>query len=78
MNFRKLICFTLTISSLILIGCASTSQITELSSEIQKLNRKIDQVNENINVLNPAIEQIKNEANRANKRLDNQISIYKK
>lgn len=67
------------VSLFMFIGCASTTKMEELSSEVYKLNTKIDQIEENVSVLKPEIERIKNEAVRANKRLDNQQSVlYRK
>lgn len=79
MGYHKLVCFfTIIFSALVLTNCASTNQVTELYSTMQTLNKKIDQVNNDIDILRPDIEYAKNEATRANKRLDNKVSFYRK
>lgn len=78
MNFTKLVYPVIVFGSFILISCASTTKVVELSSEMHKLSTKIDKIEDNINVLKPEIENIKNEAIRANKRLDNQSIFYRK
>ncbi|ADV33761.1 major outer membrane lipoprotein [Candidatus Blochmanniella vafra str. BVAF] len=78
MNNKILMYFVTVFSTLILVSCASTTKITELSAEVQELSTRLDQLNSNVDILKPEIEQAKNEAHRANKRLDNQISLYRK
>lgn len=78
MGYHKLVCFTIISSALILTNCASTNQVTELYSKMEILNTKIDQVNNDIDLLRPDIEYAKNESTRANKRLDNKVSFYRK
>lgn len=78
MNFNKLVYPMIVLGSFILISCASTTSVVKLSSEVHELNEKIDKIEDNINVLKPEIEHIKNEAIKANKRLDNQNIFYRK
>lgn len=78
MNLERLVYPMIVLGSCILISCASTTKVMELSSEIHKLNVKIDKIEDNINVLQPEVERIKNEAVKANKRLDNQSMFYRK
>lgn len=75
---NKLIYSIIILGSLILTNCARTHQITELSSEVQNMNNKLNQVNDKVNLLYSEVEKSKNDAIRANKRLDNQISVYHK
>lgn len=78
MHVDKLVYLVIILGAFILTGCASTNKILELSSEINTLNKKVDQIEDNINVLKPELDCVKNEAIRANKRLDNQSLFYRK
>lgn len=78
MNSNRLICSAIILSSFVLASCASTTKIKELSSEVHDLNERIDQISSDIDVLRPEIEKTKNEAARANQRIDNQITSYHK
>lgn len=78
MNPNKLVYSIVILGSLTLMSCAKTNQITELSSEIKNINDKVNEVTDRVDLLNSEIEQSKNEAMRANKRLDNQISFFHK
>ncbi|AGC03643.1 Major outer membrane lipoprotein 1 [Candidatus Blochmanniella chromaiodes str. 640] len=78
MNRNRLICSAIILSSFLLANCASTNKIKELSSEVHDLNERIDQISSDIDVLRPEIEKTKNEAARANQRIDNQITSYHK
>lgn len=78
MNCEKLAYPIVVLGSFILMSCASTTRVLELSSEMHRLNTKIDVVEDKINFLKPEIENIKNETARANKRLDNQSVFYRK
>lgn len=79
MNSNRLVCCCLMIlGSLTLISCAKTAQIKELSSEIQDINNKVDKIHDNCDLLQSQVDHNKNEAIRANKRLDNQIPFYHK
>ncbi|OQM34395.1 LPP leucine zipper domain-containing protein [bacterium endosymbiont of Pedicinus badii] len=67
------------ISFLFISGCANNgNKFEQLSSDVQNLNEKVDQINNEINGIRTDIQNTKEEANRANQRLDNQASSYKK
>lgn len=78
MNFNRLIYSIVILGSLTLTSCARTTQITELSSEINDINNKLNQISNRVDLLHSDIEKNKSEVIRANKRLDNQISLYHK
>lgn len=78
MNGDRLICSVIILSSFILSSCASTNKVKELSSEVHDLSERIDQISSDIDVLRPEIEKTKNEAARANQRIDNQVTSYHK
>lgn len=65
-------------NAVILLGYASTTQVTKLSYEIQDLNKQITQINTHVEELRSDLIHTKHELDRANKRLDNQISFYRK
>lgn len=71
-------CSVIILSSFVLANCASTTKIKELSSEMRDLSERIDQISSDIDVLRPEIEKTKNEATRANQRIDNQITSFHK
>lgn len=78
MHYDKLVCSVIMLGFLFLTSCASTNQVTELSTEIKEINDKVSQINDRVDTLKIEVNQNKNEAMRANKRLDNQVSLYHK
>lgn len=78
MNYSKLILSTIVLSSTLLTGCANNAKTDQLSSEVQTLNAKVDQVSNDINTLRSDVQTAKEEAVRANQRLDNQATSYHK
>ncbi|WHL24761.1 MAG: LPP leucine zipper domain-containing protein [Candidatus Blochmannia vicinus] len=78
MNRNRLVCSAIILSSFVLVSCASTTKIKELSSEVHDLNEKIDQISSDIDNLRPEVEKNKSEAARANQRIDNQVTSYHK
>ncbi|MFP3036840.1 MAG: major outer membrane lipoprotein [Arsenophonus sp. ER-BJ3-MAG3] len=64
--------------STLLSGCSNSDQINKLSSNVETLNGKVDQLSNDIQTLRTDVEVSKDEADRANQRLDNQVSKYKK
>lgn len=70
--------FAMLLSMFFLNGCANNDKINQISSDLQNLNTKTDQIEKNINSLNNDVQSAKEEATRANQRLDNQVINYKK
>lgn len=81
MNCTKLVLSAVIIGSstlTVLGGCSNHSTIDQLSSDVQALNTKVDQISNNMNALHSDIQTAKNEATRANQRLDNHATSYRK
>ncbi len=66
------------LGSTLLIGCSSSTKIEELSTDIQTLNAKFDQLSSDLTGMSADIQAAKDDASRANQRLDNQVLTYKK
>lgn len=66
------------LSSIFLAGCSSNAKIDQLSSDVQTLNAKIDQINNDVNAMRSDVQSTKDDAARANQRLDNQATSYRK
>ncbi|MFV9998027.1 MAG: major outer membrane lipoprotein [Arsenophonus endosymbiont of Dermacentor nuttalli] len=78
MNRTKVVLGSIVLSSVLLAGCSNSSQINKLSSDVQTLNGKVDQLSNDVQSLRTDIQTAKDEAARANQRLDNQVRRYKK
>lgn len=74
----KLIPITLIFSLAMLVGCSGSTKIDQISSDVQSLNSKVDQLNNDVNLVRSDVQTVKEEAARANQRLDNQVHDYKK
>nr|P02938.1 RecName: Full=Major outer membrane lipoprotein Lpp; Flags: Precursor [Serratia marcescens]AAA26566.1 outer membrane protein [Serratia marcescens]CAA24640.1 unnamed protein product [Serratia marcescens] len=59
-------------------GCSSNAKIDQLSSDVQTLNAKVDQLSNDVNAMRSDVQAAKDDAARANQRLDNQAHAYKK
>ncbi|CAQ84006.1 MULTISPECIES: major outer membrane lipoprotein [Photorhabdus] len=78
MNRTKIVLGAVVLASTLLAGCSSTAKVDQLSSDIQTLNAKVDQLSNDVNSVRTDIQAAKDEAARANQRLDNQVRSYKK
>ncbi|KYP97484.1 murein lipoprotein [Sodalis-like endosymbiont of Proechinophthirus fluctus] len=78
MNRTKLALGTVILGSTLLAGCSSNTKIDQLSSDVQTLNAKVDQISNDVNVLRSDVQVAKDDAARANQRLDNQATSYHK
>nr|WP_314265365.1 major outer membrane lipoprotein [uncultured Moellerella sp.] len=77
----KLLLGSIVLASALLAGCSSTTTNTEiqkLSSDVQSLNGKVDQLSNDVQTLRTDVQSAQQEAARANQRLDNQVTTYKK
>ncbi|AVQ86891.1 murein lipoprotein [Plesiomonas shigelloides] len=74
MNKTKLILGTIVLSSTLLAGCANT----KLEQSVADLNTKVDQLATDVGSLRTDVQDAKAEAARANQRLDNMATSYKK
>ncbi|MDU7045596.1 MAG: major outer membrane lipoprotein [Enterobacter roggenkampii] len=59
-------------------GCSSNAKIDQLSSDVQTLNAKVDQLSNDVNAMRSDVQAAKDDAARANQRLDNQATKYRK
>lgn len=78
MNSTKLVLGAVILGSCLLAGCSSNAKIDHLSSDVQTLNAKVDQISNDVNVLRSDVQTAKDDAVRANQRLDNQATSYRK
>lgn len=78
MNRNKVVLGSIFLASALLAGCSNNSQINKLSSDVKTLNGKVDQLSNDIQLLRTDVQTVKDEATRANQRLDNQVRRYKK
>ncbi|ELF3727490.1 hypothetical protein RNE61_001955 [Salmonella enterica] len=62
--------------TLCLSGCSNNAKIEQLDQNIQALNSKINQLQQDINALRPEIQAAKDEAARANYRIDDRNSPF--
>ncbi|VTP67222.1 Murein-lipoprotein [Leclercia adecarboxylata] len=53
-------------------------KIDQLSSDVQTLNAKVDQLSNDVNAMRSDVQAAKDDAARANQRLDNQATKYRK
>jgi murein lipoprotein len=66
------------LGSTLLAGCSSNAKIDQLSSDVQTLNAKVDQLSNDVNAMRSDVQAAKDDAARANQRLDNQATKYRK
>ncbi|MGP1931270.1 MAG: major outer membrane lipoprotein [Arsenophonus sp. ET-YP4-MAG3] len=78
MNYTKIVPNYIILLSVLLSGCSNGSQINKLSSDVEILNGKVDQLSNDVQLLRTDVQTTKDEADRANQRLDNQVHRYKK
>ncbi|MDU5551636.1 MAG: major outer membrane lipoprotein [Citrobacter freundii] len=81
MNRTKLVLGAVILGSTLLAGCSSNAKIDQLSSDVQTLNAKVDQVDQlsnDVNAMRSDVQAAKDDAARANQRLDNAATKYRK
>lgn len=78
MNRTKLVMGAVILASTLLAGCSSNAKMDQLSTDVQTLNSKVDQLSNDVNAIRSDVQAAKDEAARANQRLDNQTQAYKK
>ncbi|MGV4240891.1 murein lipoprotein Lpp, partial [Citrobacter freundii] len=57
---------------------SSNAKIDQLSSDVQTLNAKVDQLSNDVNAMRSDVQAAKDDAARANQRLDNAATKYRK
>ncbi|CAK9885198.1 MAG: Major outer membrane prolipoprotein Lpp [Candidatus Erwinia impunctatus] len=78
MNRTKLVLGAVVLASTMLAGCANNTKLDQLSSDVQTLNAKVDQLSGDVNAMRSDVQAAKDDAARANQRLDNQTRSYRK
>lgn len=78
MNRTKLVLGSVILGSTLLAGCSSNTKIEQLSTDVQTLNAKADQLSNDVTAIRSVVQAAKDDAARANQRLDNQVHAYKK
>lgn len=78
MNRIKLVLGSVILGSTLLAGCSSNTKIEQLSTDVQTLNVKVDQLSNDVTAIRSDVQVAKDDALRANQRLDNQVHAYKK
>ncbi|RLR18488.1 major outer membrane lipoprotein [Sodalis-like symbiont of Bactericera trigonica] len=78
MNRTKLVLGAVILGSTLLVGCSSNTKIDQLSSDVQTLNTKVDQISNDVNALRSDVQAAKDDVARANQRMDNQATSYRK
>lgn len=77
MNRTKLVLGAVILGSTLLAGC-SNSKVDQLSADVSALNTKVDQLSSDVSSLRSDVQSAKDDAARANQRLDNQTRSYRK
>ncbi|MCV2525878.1 MAG: murein lipoprotein [Candidatus Lightella neohaematopini] len=78
MNCIKLIQGILLIGCFSLVGCSNKNKINQISSEVKTLDTKFNKISSDVSNMHSDIQNAKNNAVRANQRLDNQVNDYRK
>lgn len=79
MNRTKLVLGAVILGSALLAGCSgNNAKIDQLSTDVQTLNAKVDQLSNDVNAIRSDVQAAKDDAARANQRLDNMAHTYKK
>ncbi len=75
---NKLILGAAVLGSTLLAGCSSNAKIDQLSSDVQTLSAKVDQLSNDVNAMRSDVQAAKDDAARANQRLDNKVVHVRK
>ncbi|EAR6886665.1 major outer membrane lipoprotein, partial [Salmonella enterica subsp. enterica serovar Oranienburg] len=70
---NRLILGAVVLGSTLLAGCASNAKIDQLSSDVQTLSAKVEQLSNDVNAMRSDVQAAKDDAARANQRLDNKV-----
>ncbi|HDR2377016.1 TPA: murein lipoprotein [Enterobacter asburiae] len=78
--FKKAILGAVLVGTLAVTGCTShkTERLEKLSGDVATLNQKVDQLQSDVDVMKQDVLIVRGEAARANQRLDNQATSYRK
>lgn len=77
--FKKIILGAVLASAMIMAGCSSKhASIDEVQAQVQVVGQKVDALENKVVALRKDTDEAKAEAVRANQRLDNQATAYRK
>jgi len=77
--FKKVILGVVLASAMILSGCSNKhSSVDEVQSQVQVVGQKVDALQKDVVALRKDTDEAQAEAARANQRLDNQATSYRK
>lgn len=78
--FNKVILGAVLAGSMVLAGCSSDKHATldQVQSDVKVVQKKVDVLEKDVVGLRQDADQAKGEAARANQRLDNQATAYRK
>ncbi|MDE9427143.1 major outer membrane lipoprotein [Xenorhabdus bovienii] len=78
MNRTKVVFGAVILASTLLAGCSSATKVEQLATQVNTLGSKVDQLRNDLSAVHSDVQSAKEEAARANNRLDNQVRSYKK
>ncbi len=78
--FNKVVLGAMLAGSMILAGCSSDkhASLEQVQSDVQVVQTKVDNLEKDVTALKQDADIAKGEAARANQRLDNQATAYRK
>lgn len=77
MSIAKLLSIALITGSVALTGCTST-KVAKINADVNTLNEKVDILAKDVKDMQEDVKVAQYDADRANKRLDNQVTTYRK
>lgn len=79
MKYTKLVLGAVVFGSAMLAGCANdNTRLDQLSSDVQTLNARVDQLSTDVSGMRADVQAARDDAARANQRLDNMAHSYRK
>lgn len=76
---KSIVVAGLVAGSLVMAGCSSKhAKIEQVQAEVQVVNEKVNLLEKDVTALKQDVDIAKGEAARANQRLDNQVTTYRK
>lgn len=80
MMMKKIVLGSVVMSSILLAGCSShkAERLDQLSTDVQVINEKVNYLQNDVAQIKQDADVARGEAARANQRLDNQVTMYRK
>lgn len=77
--FKSIVVGAVLIGTATLAGCSSSNtDLDKLDQQVQTLDQKVDVLQQDVLNLKEETKEVRAEAERANNRLDNQVTTYRK